>query len=502
MVFRKNLNKKIALISVYNKNNLKYLCSNLKKHNYSFMSTNSTCLSIRSMGFDCLNISKLIKSKEILDGRVKTINKKIFGSILFNRNNKKQIDEFKKLAFPVIELVVINLYPFNKFINKDDLNKSIEMIDIGGPSLLRAASKNFNSVTPISSIKNYKKLISNLNKNKGETDIKFRRKMASETFKLTSEYDYSIYSWIKDKQLVDNSHLRYGENPNQKSYLKNNSSKSIFDYQISGKKISYNNILDVDSGLKCLKEFNEPTCVIIKHTNPCGVASWKNIEGAFRRALSSDLTSSFGGIVLLNKKVDNKLARLINNCFFEIIVAPDFNISSIEILKQKKNLILLKIKSLKTHKMDIKSTLFGEIYQNYNNQKISKNFIKLVTKKKVSNKIIEDIIFSLKVVKHLKSNSIVLAHNKQTVGIGAGQTNRINALKMALKNKNQVFNKKNFVCSSDGFFPFTDGIKLLKKNSCICLSQPFGSINDEKIINYCNTNNLPLYKAKYRLFKH
>ncbi len=296
--------------------------------------------------------------------------------------------------------------------------------------------------------------------------------------------------------------LRYGENPNQNAYLISNSKKSVFDSQLSGKNISYNNLLDLDSGLRCLAEFKEPTSIIIKHTNPCGVASAKNIMDAFIKAYSCDTKSSFGGIIFLNRKVDLNLAKKIFKNFFELVVAPNFDENALDLLKSKKKLILLRIPNIKKNNSDYKSTLFGTLHQKTDLTPIKKNFIQLSTVKKASKQSLEDLIFSLKVVKHLKSNAIVLSRNKQTIGLGHGQTNRINALKHALKNKNKYFKKKFFVCASDGFFPFTDSLKILNRNGCSVVAQPSGSVNDKKIVTFCNHNKISLYFIKNRLFKH
>ena len=296
--------------------------------------------------------------------------------------------------------------------------------------------------------------------------------------------------------------LRYGENPNQNAYLISHNNKSIFNYQISGKRISYNNLVDLDSGLKCLEEFNEPTSIIVKHTNPCGVASAKNIENAFIKSYNSDPKSAFGGIIFLNRKVNSNLAKIITKKFFEMIVANSFDKDAIEILKKKKNLILLKKPDTKKINFEYKSTLFGDLYQTKDLTPINKKFLKLVSKKIGSTKSISDLIFSLKVAKHLKSNAVVLSKNKQTLGLGNGQTNRIDALKFALSNKRKYFKIKSFVCASDGFFPFTDSINLLNRNGCNVVAQPSGSINDKKIILYANSNKISLYFIKNRLFKH
>tara|TARA_B100000989_G_scaffold220332_1_gene168154 strand:- start:237 stop:1154 length:918 start_codon:yes stop_codon:yes gene_type:complete len=296
--------------------------------------------------------------------------------------------------------------------------------------------------------------------------------------------------------------LRYGENPNQKGYLISDKKKSIFNYQISGKQISYNNLIDIDSGLKCLKEFNEPTSIILKHTNPCGIASAKNIEVAYNRSYESDPKSAFGGIILLNRKVTSKLAMKIYKKFYEMIVALDFNQDALKILKRKKNLILLKIPNIKKTTLEYRSTLFGDLYQTTDLNPINKKFLTLVSRKKGSTRSINDLIFSLKVAKHLKSNAVVLSRNKQTLGLGHGHTNRVDALYYAIKNMNKYFKRGAFVCASDGFFPFEDSISLLNRNGCNSIVQPGGSINDKVIISFSIKNKLTLYFAKNRLFKH
>ena len=296
--------------------------------------------------------------------------------------------------------------------------------------------------------------------------------------------------------------LRYGENPNQKGYLINDQKNSIFSYQISGKQISYNNLIDLDSGLKCLKEFIEPTSIILKHTNPCGIASAKNIDIAFDRSYKSDPKSAFGGIILLNRKVTPRLAMKIYKNFYEMIVALDFDQNALKILEKKKNLILLKIPNIKKTTLEYKSTLFGDLYQTTDLTPVNRKFLSLVTKKKASTKSVNDLIFSLKVAKHLKSNAIVLSRNKQTLGLGHGHTNRVDALYNAIKNMNKYFKKGTFVCASDGFFPFIDSINILNRNGCNAVAQPGGSINDKVIISYSIKNKISLYFTKNRLFKH
>jgi len=496
------MKKKYALVSVFDKKNLSYLCNNLKKFKYDFLSTGSTCSEIKKLGFKCEDISKVTKIKEIIGGRVKSLNQKIYGSILFSRDNKKHNIDFKKLNIPQIDIVIVNTYPFSKSTSNDEEVK-IEMIDIGGISLIRAASKNFKFVTSICKVNDYEKLINNLRKNKGKTDLKFRKRMAAKTFKETSIYDNDIYNWFSGKKSIkEKIGLRYGENPDQKAYLLRENKRNIFNYQLNGKKISYNNIIDVDAGYSCIQEFKEPTCVIIKHTNPCGVASGTTIQEAFKKARACDEKSAFGGIVLLNRKIDAKFAHYLSQFFFEIIVTNQFTKDALDILKNRKNLILLKINYKLKKKREIKNTVFGDVYQDVQSTKINKSYIKLVSSKKASLNSIKDLLFSLKVVKHLKSNAIVLSNNKQTIGLGIGHTNRVDSLNFAIKKMKENFKLKKFVCVSDGFFPFDDSMKSLKNNNCTVIAKPSGSVNDKKIIKFAKNNDMSLYFTKNRLFKH
>ena len=506
MVVRKNINSN-ALISVYDKSNLEKICKALNKHNIGIISTGATAKKIISLGFNCREVSDLTKFKEILDGRVKTLNHKIHSSLLYKRDNIKHKKIFKKLNFPKIDYLIVNFYPFSKILESKDQEGKIEMIDIGGPAMVRSASKNFKYITTICSKKNYVSFLNELQKNNGTTTLSYRQKMAKENFKLTSKYDLSIYNWFnknnKKQKNYDKIKIKYGENSNQKAYFIKKSKNNIYNSQISGKKIGYNNILDISDGLYCLNEFKDPTAVIVKHNNPCGVASAVSIKTAYIKAMESDKISTFGGVVLLNKKIDIKLANIINRNFFEIVVAPKFDKIALNILKSKKNLIIVNSNNLKIkNTMNFKSVNSGILYQETNLFKITKSKLKLVSKTKLSKKAIEDLIFAFKVAKHVKSNAIVLANNKQTLGIGAGQMSRLDATRVAIMKYKDFFKNKKFVCASDAFFPFTDNIKLLLKNKCIAIIQPSGSINDIEIIDYAKKNKLPLYFVQNRVFKH
>ena len=333
--------KRYALISVYKKNNLDKICGVLKKYNIGIISTGSTSKYIKKLGYKCKLVSDITKFKEILEGRVKTLHPKIHASLLFKRSNIEQSKVFQKLKFPIIDFVIVNLYPFNEIIKKtNNLKKCIEMIDIGGPALLRSAAKNYEFVTTISETKDYKELIINLEKNKGFTSMQYRKKMAGKVFSITSEYDLLINEWFNNKKenKIQKINLKYGENPYQKSTFEiNDFQNSLFKNKIHGKELGYNNILDIDAGLNCINEFKEPTSVIIKHGNPCGVASSNNIISAFKKSYLSDPISAYGGIIIINRSVNKLLALEILKNFYEIVVASSFNKEAINTLKSKKN---------------------------------------------------------------------------------------------------------------------------------------------------------------------
>ena len=506
MVIRKNLESN-ALISVYDKSNLNIICKVLNKYNINIISSGSTAKKINSLGYKCKEVSKLTKFREILDGRVKTLHPKIYSSILFERDNLKHQKTFKDLNFPKIDYVIVNFYPFTKILKNKNIDKIIEMIDIGGPSIIRSASKNFKFITAISSTKYYGSFIKELEKNNGKTKISFRKKMAEQNFKSTSDYDSAIHNWLDSKnEKIDDYNkinIKYGENPNQKAYFLKKNKFNIFNCQISGKAIGYNNILDISEGLDCLREFKDPTCVIIKHNNPCGVASNISIEKSYEKALGADPISAFGGVVLFNKKINIRLAKKISQKFYEIVVAPKFDKGAYNILKSKENLIIIDSHNLKKNKgMSFKSVDTGVLYQEKNITQNLKSSLKLVSNKNSSKKTIDDLIFAFKVAKHVKSNAVVLVKNKQTIGIGAGQMSRLDATRLAIMKRNDFFKNKKFVCASDAFFPFTDNIKILKKNNCIAIIQPGGSKNDIKIIDYAKKNKISLYFVKNRVFKH
>ena len=506
------IKEQYALISVFDKINLDFVCKVFKKNNIKIISTGSTSKYIKKIGYSSISVSNLTKFKEILDGRVKTIHPKIHASLLYKRSDKKHIKSFSKLNFPSINFVIVNLYPFEKTIKslKSDNDQAVEMIDIGGAALLRSAAKNYKHVTTISNPGDYKNLIKNMKQN-GQTTLEFRRKMASKVFSVTANYDATISKWFENKNNKKNAQknskeikLRYGENPYQKgSFIYRSASQNIIKNIIQGKKIGYNNFLDIDAALNCLNEFSENACVIIKHNNPCGVAVGNSPLQAFKKALSCDQKSAFGGVIAFNRKIDEKLTRVLSKYFFEIIIGKKFTETSKKIFEKKEKLILINSQKIPINKAsEIRSINDGILKQNKNLVKINNNIIKCVSLKKSNTKEKKDLIFALKVCKHVKSNAIVLAKNMQTVGIGAGQMSRVDSTKIALLKAHKKFKEKGFVAASDAFFPFNDSVKLLLNNNCKSIVQPSGSINDKKVINLVNKNKISLFFTNLRFFKH
>tara|TARA_Y100001936_G_scaffold2525_1_gene2382 strand:- start:1807 stop:3333 length:1527 start_codon:yes stop_codon:yes gene_type:complete len=501
-----------ALISVFDKINLNFVCKVFKKNNIKIISTGSTSKHIKKLGYNCISVSNLTKFKEILDGRVKTIHPKIHASLLYKRSDKNHIKSFKKLNFPTINFVIVNLYPFEKTIklHKSNNEKAIEMIDIGGPALLRSAAKNYEYITTVSNPNDYKSLINNINQN-GETTLEFRKKMAGKVFTTTANYDATINKWFKNKNNIKSSQknnkeikLRYGENPYQKaSFIYKSASQNIIKNIIQGKKIGYNNFLDIDAALNCLNEFSENACVIIKHNNPCGVAVGNNSLNAFKKALYCDQKSAFGGVVAFNRKIDEKLARVLSKYFFEIIIGKNFTKNSKKIFEKKEKLILINSQKILVNKeSEIRSVNAGLLKQNKNLLKISNKIIKCASMKKSNQKEMSDLIFALKVCKHVKSNAIVLAKNMQTIGIGAGQMSRVDSTRIALLKSDKKIKEKGFVAASDAFFPFNDSVKLLINNNCKSIVQPMGSVNDKKVIDLVNKSKISLFFTNQRFFKH
>jgi len=454
-------------------------------------------------------IRSLTSFPEILSGRVKTLHPKIFGAILANKKHPLHLEEIKNLEIEPIDMVVVNFYPFKKMLKENvSFGQMMEYIDIGGPALLRAGAKNFKNVACISTPYQYKKIIEEIEKNKANLSEQTLKNLACEVFRLTKEYDACIYSFLKKKEmlLLDLERvlkLRYGENPHQKGALFRLVSKEHLEFkQFQGKSLSFNNFLDLDTALSLLREFSEPTAVIIKHASPCGVATDKNIHRAYLKAYHADPLSSFGGIIGLNRKVDRKAALEIKRSGFkECIVAPHYSKEAIKLFSDKKSLRVIQIDfNKKVDYKDIKKTNFGYLVQEPDILDLDKNNLIVVTKRKPSSKDLKDLLFAWKVVRSVKSNAVVIAKNISTLGIGAGQPSRIDAVRIAIKKS--LKSTQGAVLASEAFFPKEDSIKFIKKCGIKAIIQPGGSIMDEKIIKLCNKYRLSMIFTGIRHFRH
>ena len=450
-----NLKVKNALISVSNKGNLISLLKTLKKFNIKIISSGGTYASIRKLGYECVELSKYTGFKEMLDGRVKTLHPKIHAGILHDRHNKKHKSEMSKQNFPAIDLIIVNFYPFQKIVlNTKNSKKIIENIDIGGPTMVRAAAKNFKNVSIVTNKDDYKSLIEELETFKGKTSLKFRELMSSKAFGLTAYYDSMIANWFNKKLKIKFPErktifgrklqkLRYGENPHQQSslYISDYEDKRLGFTQINGKDLSYNNYNDIFASLQILNTLKKNSgTVIIKHANPCGVSENKDPLTSFKNAYASDPISAFGGVIACNFKINKKIASEINKNFLEVILAKGFDKESLEILKRKKNLRVIDISNFKLKDVtSIKSFGRSFLLQSKDNIVVDKKKLKCVTKLKPSKKEFAEIQFAFNICKHVKSNAIVLCNNFATIGIGAGQPSRLDSCKIAVK-KQSNFN--------------------------------------------------------------
>ena len=489
-----------ALISVFNKDGIEEIATKLHNQNIKIISTGGTKSFIENLGIPVTSVESITDYPSILGGRVKTLHPKIFGGILYT-DKQDDLDEVKRFSIPKIDLVIVDLYPFEDTVKStNDESEIIEKIDIGGVSLIRAAAKNYKKTLVVSSKKNYKEVITYLEKNKYSTDITFRKKFALKAFNITSEYDSQIdeYFGLKSGHYPV---LRYGENPHQKAFFKGDLD-NVFQ-KLNGKNLSYNNLLDIDSAIKLISEFPSVTFAIIKHNNACGIASCSTVLTSYKKALESDPLSAFGGVLITNHKVDVDSASEMNNLFFEILIAPDYDEESLKILKSKKNRILLKLKETNFDSRSSKKVLGGYLNQDFD---IAENKIKnwkVVTQKTPSSENYEDLQFANKIVKHSKSNAIVLVKNSQMISSGVGQTSRVDALKHAIeKAKTFGFDIKGSVMASDSFFPFPDCVEIAAGSGICSIVQPGGSIKDDLSIDVCNNTNISMVLTGMRHFYH
>ena len=507
---------KTALVSVSDKKNLKLLLNSLEKNNIKIISSGGTYKEIRKLKFKCLEVSEFTNSPEILEGRVKTLHPKIHAGILNKRKNKIHLKDLKKNNYENIDLVIVNFYPFVETLkNTKNHSKIIENIDVGGPTMVRSAAKNYHDVTIITSTDQYKELVDELKKNKGSTSLKFREKLSRIAFTETAYYDSIISDYfnkrnniIFPKKKIFHTNLiespRYGENPHQKSaiYSKNNSLKIN---QIHGKQLSYNNYNDIFSALTISKSLpkNRGT-VIVKHANPCGVSINKDHLNSYKLALASDPISAFGGIVSCNFKINKNLALELNKLFLEVIIADGFEKDALKLLKKKKNLRLIDATNY-SFKEILRFISSNEelLVQTEDLKKFSNKDFKVVSKKKPSSKQMKNLIFAFNICRYVKSNAIVLVSNETTAGIGSGQPSRLDSCQIAIdKMKKFIHTNDDVVAASDAFFPFVDGIEKLVQSGVTAVIQPSGSIRDKEIINFANETNTILVFSKTRHFRH
>ncbi len=500
---------KTALISVYHKDNLDEICRRLNTLGVRILSTGGTKTFIEELGIKVDAVEDLTGYPSILGGRVKTLHPKVFGGILSRRDEASDIEQSKKYEIPEIDLVVVDLYPFEKTVESGASEAdTIEKIDIGGISLIRAAAKNFKDVVIIPSQEQYPALLEIL-KNNGNTTLELRKELAMEAFQVSSHYDTAIFNYFNQsfntpffKQSISKSKtLRYGENPHQKGVYFGDFEK-IFD-QLHGKEISYNNLLDIEAAVYLIDEFNETTFAILKHNNACGLASRPKLADAYKDALAGDPISAYGGILITNRKIDAETAREMDQLFCEIIIAPAYDNDSLEILKSKKNRIILIRKDFELPKKQFRSMLNGVLEQDRDMSMEARDQMKVATVRKPSDEELTDLEFANKLVKHSKSNTIVLAKNKQLCASGVGQTSRVDALKQAIeKAKTFGFDIKGGVMSSDAFFPFGDCVEIANNAGITAVVQPGGSIRDKDSIDYCNQHNMAMVLTGVRHFKH
>jgi len=501
---------KSALISVYHKEGLDEIIRVLNGLNIRIFSTGGTYNHISQMGIAAEKVEDLTTYPSILGGRVKTLHPSIFGGILARRENSGDMEQVLKYKIPEIDLVIVDLYPFEETVKiTDDENEIIEKIDIGGISLIRAAAKNYNDVLIISSRDQYQRLLEIIKEKKGITSLKERRHFAAEAFMTSSHYDTEIFKYFNQiegipvfrESINKSNHLRYGENPHQKGIFFGDL-EQIFD-KLHGKEISYNNLLDIESAVSLIDEFKETTVVIIKHNNSCGAASRDNLRDAWTDALACDPVSAYGGIIATNVSIDEISASEIDKIFFEVIIAPDFTDSAIKILENKKNRIILKRKSTLSTEYSYRSLLTGVLWQERDNSTQTADDMKPVTPRVPGASEKVDLVFANIIVKHSKSNTIVLAKNKQLCASGIGQTSRVDALKQAVEKARLFgFDLKGAVMASDAFFPFPDCVEIAHKAGITAVVQPGGSVRDKDSVDFCSENGMAMVFTGIRHFKH
>ena len=512
---------KKALISVSDKSNVLELAKSLSSYDIEILSTGGTAKLLKENKINVTEVSDYTKFPEMLDGRVKTLHPKIHGGILGRRDNPDHNETMKNHEIDPIDLVVVNLYPFEETINQEGctLEHAIENIDIGGPAMIRSAAKNYQHVAVLTNPKDYKSFTDEINKNQGAISLDLSFSLAKKAFEKTSAYDSAINNYLSSdsqnqfpdqltKTISKVMDLRYGENPHQEASFYKDSSEDVgslssFD-QIQGKELSFNNLNDSDTAWECVKKFSQPTCVIVKHANPCGVASTGSLKESYEAAFKTDPTSAFGGIIAFNKSLDQETASLIINQFAEVIIAADFTEGALKIFRNKPNIRLLKIKIENNNtEFDFKKIGGGWLIQTPDIHTLDINDCNVVTDLKPTDEQLDDMKFAWVVSQYVKSNAIVFCKNKQTLGIGAGQMSRVDSTKIAsLKADNANIDLAQSVVASDAFFPFRDGIDVIASHGAKCIIQPGGSIKDEEVIDSANEHGIVMLFTNIRHFKH
>lgn len=501
---------KAALISVFDKTGLTPIVEALHENQVTLYSTGGTEEFIKNLGIPVVAVEDVTSYPSILGGRVKTLHPKIFGGILNRQDHEGDVAQMTEFNIPQIDLVIVDLYPFEKTVASGASESDIiEKIDIGGISLIRAAAKNFKDTVIVASVNEYESFLQYYTEENGSTTLAQRKLLATKAFHVSSNYDTAIFNYFNEEDTylkISESNgqvLRYGENPHQKGLFFGDFDQLFT--KLKGKELSYNNLLDVDAAVNLINEFktDEPTFAILKHNNACGLATRHTMKEAYLEALAGDPTSAFGGVLIANGLIDEATAEEINKLFCEVVIAPSFNQEAIAILEEKKNRIILVLNDLTLPAKQVRTCLNGILVQEKDYITDSKEHLKTVTTTVPSNDEIEDLIFASKICKHTKSNTIVLAKNKQLCASGTGQTSRVDALKQAIeKAQSFEFDLTGAVMASDAFFPFPDCVEIANKAGITAVIQPGGSIKDELSINYCNKNNLAMVFTSVRHFKH
>ena len=491
---------KKAIISVSNKSGVVEFAKSLTQLDYELYSTGGTKRALEEANVTVKSVSELTQFPEIMDGRVKTLHPAVHGGILADRNKPEHLEQLSEQHIDLIDMVVVNLYPFQQTVANPDVTEddAIENIDIGGPTMLRAAAKNFKHVTTIVHPSDYNEVIQRIKEHR--LDESYRKSLMIKVFEHTNEYDHAIVSFFKG----DSEELRYGENPQQSArFVRTSNSKHTIAgaKQLHGKALSFNNIKDADSALALVKKFKEPAAVAVKHMNPCGVGIGTDIETAFKHAYDADNQSIFGGIIALNRTVTKDLAETLHSIFLEVVIAPKFDKEALDILTQKKNIRLLEIDmTIDNREEEFVSVSGGYLVQDKDNYEVSKEEMKVVTDVEPTDAQWEAMLLGWKVIPSVKSNAIILSNNKQTVGIGAGQMNRVGAAKIALERAIEI--NDNVVMISDGFFPMDDTVELATKHGIKAIIQPGGSIKDQDSIDMANKHGIAMVTTGMRHFKH